>query len=210
MRTQTKETQEHLTPQKALEILMEGNKRFVNNLKANRDLLKQVNETSTGQFPFAAVLSCIDSRTSAELIFDQGLGDIFSIRIAGNCVNEDILGSMEFACKVAGSKLILVLGHTKCGAIKGACDDVRMGNLTALLNKIRPAVDDTTTNGARNSSNSAFVEDVAVRNVQLAVQQIPERSPIIKEMVAKGELIITGALYDVSTGQVETVPQLTA
>ena len=210
MRTQTKDTQEHLTPQKALEILMEGNKRFVNNLKANRDLLKQVNETSTGQFPFAAVLSCIDSRTSAELIFDQGLGDIFSIRIAGNCVNEDILGSMEFACKVAGSKLILVLGHTKCGAIKGACDDVRMGNLTALLNKIRPAVDDTTTNGARNSSNSAFVEDVAVRNVQLAVQQIPERSPIIKEMVAKGELIITGALYDVSTGQVETVPQPTA
>lgn len=210
MRTQTKETQEHLTPQKALEILMEGNKRFVNNLKANRDLLKQVNETSTGQFPFAAVLSCIDSRTSAELIFDQGLGDIFSIRIAGNCVNEDILGSMEFACKVAGSKLILVLGHTKCGAIKGACDDVRMGNLTALLNKIRPAVDDTTTIGERNSSNSAFVEDVAVRNVQLAVQQIPERSPIIKEMVAKGDLMITGALYDVSTGQVETVPQLTA
>ena len=210
MRTQTKETQDHLTPQKALDILMEGNKRFVNNLKANRDLLKQVNETSAGQFPFAAVLSCIDSRTSAELIFDQGLGDIFSIRIAGNCVNEDILGSMEFACKVAGSKLILVLGHTKCGAIKGACDDVRMGNLTALLNKIRPAVDDTTTKGERNSSNDAFVEDVALRNVQLAVQQIPERSPIIKEMVAKGDLMITGALYDVSTGQVETVPQPTS
>ncbi|QQR86786.1 MAG: carbonic anhydrase [Flavobacteriales bacterium] len=210
MRTQTKETQDHLTPQKALEILMEGNKRFVNNLKANRDLLKQVNETSTGQFPFAAVLSCIDSRTSAELIFDQGLGDIFSIRIAGNCVNEDILGSMEFACKVAGSKLILVLGHTKCGAIKGACDDVRMGNLTALLNKLRPAVDDTTTNGARNSSNETFVEDVALRNVQLAVQQIPERSPIIKEMMDKGEIIIAGALYDVSTGQVETVQPLHA
>lgn len=210
MRTQTKETQDHLTPQKALNILLEGNKRFVNNLKANRDLLKQVNETSAGQFPFAAVLSCIDSRTSAELIFDQGLGDIFSIRIAGNCVNEDILGSMEFACKVAGSKLILVLGHTKCGAIKGACDDVRMGNLTALLNKIRPAVDDTTTKGERNSSNDAFVEDVALRNVQLAVQQIPERSPIIKEMVAKGDLMITGALYNVSTGQVETVPQPTS
>ncbi|HRT54967.1 MAG TPA: carbonic anhydrase, partial [Flavobacteriales bacterium] len=127
MRTHTRETQEHLTPQKALEILIEGNGRFVNNLKANRDLLKQVNETSAGQFPFAAVLSCIDSRTSAELIFDQGLGDIFSIRIAGNCINEDILGSMEFACKVAGSKLILVLGHTGCGAVKGACDDVRMG-----------------------------------------------------------------------------------
>ena len=125
-------------------------------------------------------------------------------------MNEDILGSMEFACKVAGSKLILVLGHTKCGAIKGACDDVRMGNLTALLNKIRPAVDDTTTKGERNSSNDAFVEDVALRNVQLAVQQIPERSPIIKEMVAKGDLMITGALYNVSTGQVETVPQPTS
>lgn len=210
MRTQTKETQDHLTPQKALEILMEGNKRFVNNLKANRDLLKQVNETSAGQFPFAAVLSCIDSRTSAELIFDQGLGDIFSIRIAGNCVNEDILGSMEFACKVAGSKLILVLGHTKCGAIKGACDDVRMGNLTALLNKLRPAVDDTNTKGARNSSNATFVEDVALRNVQLAVQQIPERSPIIKEMADKGEIIIAGALYDVSTGQVMPVEPLAA
>jgi carbonic anhydrase len=210
MRTQTQETQHHLTPQKALEILIEGNKRFVNNLKANRDLLKQVNETSTGQFPFAAVLSCIDSRTSAELIFDQGLGDIFSIRIAGNCVNEDILGSMEFACKVAGSKLILVLGHSKCGAIKGACDDVRMGNLTALLNKLRPAVDDTSTTGARNSTNTDFVEDVALRNVQLAVQQIPERSPIIKEMIDRGEIIIAGAMYDVTTGQVEMVEPIAA
>jgi carbonic anhydrase len=205
MRTQTKETQEHLTPQRALEILMEGNKRFVNNLKANRDLLKQVNETSTGQFPFAAVLSCIDSRTSAELVFDQGLGDIFSIRIAGNCVNEDILGSMEFACKVAGSKLILVLGHSKCGAIKGACDDVRMGNLTALLTKLRPAVDDTTTAGARNSTNAEFVEDVALRNVQLAMEQIPQRSPILKEMLEKNEIDIVGAMYDVETGQVELV-----
>lgn len=208
MRTQTKETQDHLTPQKALEILIEGNKRFVNNLKANRDFLKQVNETSTGQFPFAAVLSCIDSRTSAELIFDQGLGDIFSIRIAGNCVNEDILGSMEFACKAAGSKLILVLGHTKCGAIKGACDDVRMGNLTALLNKLRPAVDDTSTPGPRNSTNSSFVEDVAMRNVQLAMQQIPERSPILKEMIDKKEIMLAGAMYDVGTGQVELVPTI--
>lgn len=206
MRTQTKETQEHLTPKKALDILLDGNKRFVNNLKANRDLLKQVNETSDGQFPFAAVLSCIDSRTSAELVFDQGLGDIFSIRIAGNCVNEDILGSMEFACKVAGSKLILVLGHSKCGAIKGACDDVRMGNLTALLTKLRPAVDDTTTTGKRNSSNPAFVEDVALRNVQLAMKQIPERSPILKEMEEKGAIMIVGAMYDVETGQVELVP----
>jgi carbonic anhydrase len=205
MRTQTKETQGHLTPQRALDILLEGNKRFVNNLKANRDLLKQVNETSTGQFPFAAVLSCIDSRTSAELVFDQGLGDIFSIRIAGNCVNEDILGSMEFACKVAGSKLILILGHSKCGAIKGACDDVRMGNLTALLTKLRPAVDDTATSGTRNSGNAAFVEDVALRNVQLAMEQITQRSPILKEMVENGEIMIAGAMYDVENGQVELV-----
>jgi carbonic anhydrase len=188
-----------------LDILLEGNKRFVNNLKANRDLLKQVNETSTGQFPFAAVLSCIDSRTSAELVFDQGLGDIFSIRIAGNCVNEDILGSMEFACKVAGSKLILILGHSKCGAIKGACDDVRMGNLTALLTKLRPAVDDTATSGTRNSGNAAFVEDVALRNVQLAMEQITQRSPILKEMVENGEIMIAGAMYDVENGQVELV-----
>ena len=210
MRTQTKETQEHLSPQRALDILLEGNKRFVNNLKANRDLLKQVNETSTGQFPFAAVLSCIDSRTSAELVFDQGLGDIFSIRIAGNCVNEDILGSMEFACKVAGSKLVLVLGHSKCGAIKGACDDVRMGNLTALLTKLRPAVDDTTTTGERKSTNAEFVEDVALRNVQLAMEQIPQRSPILKEMLEKGEIDIVGAMYDVETGQVEVVRSVAA
>lgn len=202
MRTQTKETQEKLTPAKALEILIEGNKRFVNNLKANRDLLKQVNETSEGQHPFAIILSCIDSRTSAELIFDQGLGDVFSVRIAGNCVNEDILGSMEFACKFAGAKLIVVLGHTRCGAVKGACDDVRIGNLTTLLNKIRPAVDDTHVPGERNSTNPDFVEAVAERNVQLAVEQITERSPVLKEMVAAGSVGIVGGIYDVSTGSV--------
>src|ERR1041384_4207081 len=136
MRSHTKETQDSLTPELALEILKEGNERFVNNIKAHRNLLQQVNETSTGQFPFAAILSCIDSRTSAELIFDQGLGDIFSIRIAGNILNEDILGSMEYATKVAGSKIILVLGHTKCGAIAGACNHVELGNLTGLLKKI--------------------------------------------------------------------------
>ncbi len=202
MRTQTKETQEQLTPAKALEILTEGNKRFVNNLKANRDLLKQVNETSEGQHPFAVILSCIDSRTSAELVFDQGLGDIFSVRIAGNCLNEDILGSMEFACKFAGAKLIVVLGHTRCGAVKGACDDVRIGNLTTLLNKIRPAVDDTHVPGERNSSNTAFVEAVAERNVQLAVEQITERSPVLKEMFAAGSIGIVGGVYDVSLGSV--------
>ncbi len=205
MRTQTKETQTNLTPAKAIEILMEGNKRFINNLKANRDLLQQMNDTSEGQHPFAVILSCIDSRTSAELIFDQGLGDIFSVRIAGNCVNEDILGSMEFACKVAGAKLIVVLGHTACGAVKGACDDVRMGNLTTLLNKIRPAVDDTKTSGERKSSNTAFVEDVAVRNVVLALDSIPQRSPILKEMIDSKTIGIVGGIYDVSTGKVDLI-----
>ena len=131
------------------------------------------------------------------------MGDIFSVRIAGNCVNEDILGSMEFACKVAGAKLVLVLGHTRCGAVKGACDDVRMGNLTVLLNKIRPAVDDTHVTGERNSSNSEFVESVALRNVELAVEQISERSPILKEMQASGEIAIVGGIYDVQTGVVQ-------
>ena len=203
MRTQTKETQANLTPAKAIEILVEGNKRFINNLKANRDLLQQMNDTSEGQHPFAVILSCIDSRTSAELIFDQGLGDIFSVRIAGNCVNEDILGSMEFACKVAGAKVIVVLGHTACGAVKGACDDVRMGNLTTLLNKIRPAVDDTKTSGERKSSNTAFVEDVANRNVELGVEAISARSPILKEMIDSGAIGIVGGIYDVGTGVVE-------
>ena len=207
MRTQTKETQTDLTPDTALTILKQGNERFVNNLKANRDLLKQVNETSDGQHPFAVILSCIDSRTSAELIFDQGLGDIFSVRIAGNCVNEDILGSMEFACKVVGVKLIVVLGHSRCGAVKGACDDVRMGNLTALLNKIRPAVDDIRGTGTGNGSDPEFVERVAGRNVELAMEQIAQRSPILKEMLGAGDIGIVGGIYDVQTGVVEfTVP----
>ena len=205
MHAHTRQTQAQLTPAAALALLKEGNGRFVNNLRANRNLLRQVNETSDGQFPFAVVLSCIDSRVSAELVFDQGLGDIFSVRIAGNCVNEDILGSMEFACKVAGAKLIVVLGHSKCGAVKGACDDVRMGNLTALLNKIRPAVDDTKAAGARNSGNSEFVEAVAHRNVELALEQILERSPILKEMLAADEIGIVGGMYDVSTGEVDLI-----
>ena len=161
MKTLTKEMQTAITPLMALELLKDGNKRFVNNLKVNRNLLQQANETSDGQHPFAIILSCIDSRTSAELIFDQGLGDVFSVRIAGNIINEDILGSMEFGCKVAGSKIIVVLGHTKCGAVKGACDHVEMGNLTALLSKIRPAVDDEeTVTQNRNSSNTEFVEKI--------------------------------------------------
>ncbi len=204
MKTLTKEMQEAISPSRALELLVDGNKRFVNNLKVNRNLLQQANETSDGQHPFAIILSCIDSRTSAELIFDQGLGDIFSVRIAGNIINEDILGSMEFACKVAGSKIIVVLGHTKCGAVKGACDHVEMGNLTALLTKIRPAVDDElTTTENRNSGNSDFVEKVATINVKRMVHEITERSPILKEMISGGQIGIVGGTHDIATGEVK-------
>ena len=204
MRTHNKESQSTITPQMALDILKDGNKRFVSNLKLNRNLLQQVNETQDGQWPFAVVLSCIDSRTSAELIFDQGLGDVFSVRIAGNIVNEDILGSMEFACKVAGSKLIVVLGHTKCGAVKGACDHVEMGNLTALLSKIRPAVDDEMiTKAERNSKNGKFVENVATINVRRTVNAVMERSHILHEMIENGEIGICGAMYNVESGVVD-------
>ena len=204
MKTLTKEIQDSITPIMALELLKAGNQRFTNNLKVNRNLLQQANETSDGQHPFAVILSCIDSRTSAELIFDQGLGDVFSVRIAGNIVNEDILGSMEFACKVAGAKIIVVLGHTKCGAVKGACDHVEMGNLTALLSKIRPAVDDeTTVKENRNSGNGEFVEKVASINVKRTVRSIMERSPILKEMIDNGSIGIVGGNYDVTSGEVE-------
>lgn len=204
MKTLTKEMQSAITPSKALELLKDGNKRFVSNLKVNRNLLQQANETSDGQHPFAVILSCIDSRTSAELIFDQGLGDIFSVRIAGNIINEDILGSMEFGCKVAGSKMIVVLGHTKCGAVKGACDHVEMGNLTALLTKIRPAVDDeTSTTENRNSNNPVFVENVATINVKRTVKSIMERSPILKELIESGQIGIIGGTHNIATGEVE-------
>lgn len=203
MKTLNKEIQDSITPTMAIEILKEGNKRFVNNLKVNRNLLQQANETSDGQHPFAVILSCIDSRTSAELIFDQGLGDVFSVRIAGNIINEDILGSMEFACKVAGSKIIVVLGHTKCGAIKGACDHVEMGNLTALLSKIQPAVyDEKSETENRSSSNGEFVEKVATINVKRTVHAIMERSPILKEMIESAEIGILGGTHDITTGLV--------
>ena len=203
MKTLTKELQDEITPAMALEILKKGNDRFINNLKANRNLLQQANETSDGQHPFAVILSCIDSRTSAELIFDQGLGDVFSIRIAGNIINEDILGSMEFGCKAAGAKIIVVLGHTKCGAVKGACDHVEMGNLTALLSKIQPAVfDENTVTENRNSNNMDFVEKVAAINVKRSVHSITERSTILKEMVEKGEISIIGGNHDITTGVV--------
>lgn len=205
MKAHTKETQSTITPEKSLQFLKEGNQRFQENLKAHRNLLEQVNDTSEGQFPFATILSCIDSRVSAELVFDQGLGDIFSIRIAGNFVNEDILGSMEFACKLAGTKLIVVLGHTSCGAIKGACDYARMGNLTALIRKIEPAVDavkEPKEKSLRTSKNIAFVDKVAEENVHLTIERIRDKSKILSDMETYGEIKIIGGMYDISTGSV--------
>ncbi|MFI2741521.1 carbonic anhydrase family protein [Zhouia sp. PK063] len=205
MKAHTKETQATMTPEKSLQFLKEGNIRFQNNLKANRNLIEQVTATRDGQFPFAIILSCIDSRVPAELVFDQGVGDIFSVRVAGNFINEDILGSMEFACKLAGTKLILVLGHTSCGAIKGACDDVKLGNLTKLVAKIRPAVEATPEpedTSLRNSKNIDFVNKVAEKNVYLSLDNIRKESPILKEMEDNNEIMIVGAMYDVATGEV--------
>jgi len=203
MKTLTKELQAAITPAMALDLLKEGNKRFVNNLKVNRNLLQQANETSDGQHPFAVILSCIDSRTSVELIFDQGLGDVLSVRIAGNIINEDILGSMEFGCKMLGAKIIVVLGHSKCGAVKGACDHLEMGNLTALLSKIQPAVyAEKTITENRNSDNEEFVEKVAAINVRKTAHAIMERSPILNEMILNGAVEIIGGNHDIASGEV--------
>jgi len=202
---QTREMQKSLTSDRVLELLKEGNKRFIYNLQANRNTLEQVNVTQEGQFPMAIILSCIDSRTSVELIFDQGLGDIFSTRIAGNIINDDVLGCMEFACKLAGSKLIMVLGHSHCGAIKGACSDVRLDHLTGLLDKIKPAVESVRAHEPVGISQDAstFVQKVAERNVQLVVDRICEESPVLEAMAEKGEIGIVGAMYDIETGKVE-------
>ncbi|RAI98637.1 carbonic anhydrase [Chitinophaga skermanii] len=203
MQAYNKTTQGNLTPDQVLEVLQDGNKRFVNNLRINRNLLQQVNETRDGQWPIAAIVSCMDSRTSAELIFDLGLGDIFSIRLAGNVISEYVLGSLEYACSVAGSKFIVVLGHTKCGAIKGACDHIEMGNLTALLSEITPSVAaEKEHQDNRNSTNESFVDAVANIHVDRSVKTIMERSPILKDLIEKGTIGIIGAMYDVVTGQV--------
>jgi carbonic anhydrase len=202
MRTLTKELQDKITPSLALKLLQQGNNRFVNNLKVNRNLLQQMNDTMDGQHPFAVILSCIDSRTSAELIFDQGLGDVFSIRIAGNILNEDILGSMEFACKVAGAKIIVVLGHTKCGAIQGACNHVKMGNLTGLLDKIKPAIEDTPQTAENEIGTYSYVDEVAGSNVNYVMDEIPKRSDILDEMLNAGQIAIVGGMYDIETGLV--------
>lgn len=203
METLNKDIQQKMTPQDALQRLLDGNQRFITKQNASRDLLQQVNETSAGQFPFAAVLGCIDSRVPVEVVFDQGVGDIFSARVAGNIVNEDILGSLEYACKVAGSKLILVLGHTKCGAVTAACKNVELGNITALLSKIKPAVDFVIKKDTEVNDNS--IEQVSLQNIKQSITNIKAQSAILKEMEANGDILIKGAVYDVANGKVNVV-----
>lgn len=202
--TQNKESQMAITPQSAVQLLKEGNLRFREQRFLERDFQFQVNTTATGQYPFAAIVSCIDSRIPTEIVFDQGIGDIFNARIAGNFINEDILGSLEFACKLAGSKLIVIMGHTSCGAVKGACDDAKLGNLTQMLGKIKPAIEitKTETGEQRNSGNIDFVNRVAVANVKLTIDAIRLRSAVLNEMEENGEIGIVGAMYDVKTGSV--------
>lgn len=208
MRAHTAESQATVTPDKALQFLREGNQRFLNNLKLNRNLLEQVNDTREGQWPFACILSCIDSRTSAELIFDQGLGDVFSIRIAGNFANQDILGSMEFACRVAGSKLVVVLGHTKCGALKGGIDAEKveglgLDNLSHLVNHFDNCVKAVIEPGEeRSSGNASLLEKVTFQNVRQTLEDIRHQSASLRDMEKQGEIKIVGAVYDVETGEV--------
>jgi len=202
MLTQTSESQSKLNPLDVLNILKEGNKRFVQNNLISRELLTQVRETSTGQFPLAVVISCIDSRVPTELIFDQGIGDVFCIRVAGNVISKDVLGSVEFACKIAGVKLIVVMGHTSCGAVKGACNDVELGNLTGLLNKIKPAIS-IVSNREEAVDKSRFVDEVAFENVQISLKTILRDSPIVNEMVKNNEVECARGMYSVETGEVE-------
>lgn len=210
MKTHTKEFQENLSPQLAFEILEEGNKRFINNLKMNRNLMQQLDDTQHDQYPFAVALSCMDSRTSVELIFDQGLGEIFSIRVAGNIVNDDIVGSMEYACQVAGAKLIVVLGHTKCGAIKGACDHVEMGNLTGLLEKIKPSIEKTIQHKETTAHNTIYAEKVAYANVLNSIEEIIERSSILRSLFREGKIGIAGGMYSVENGRVHFTKKMFA
>ena len=200
--TMTRAVQAGITPDGAITILKAGNQRFLANKPLLHNLRRRVTQTALGQFPFASVLSCIDSRAAPEVVFDQSVGDIFTARVAGNIVNEDILGSLEYTAKVAGSRLIVVLGHSNCGAIKGACDGVRMGNLTSLLDKISPAVAAVRTEGERSSKNHQFVDDVSEMNVQLVIQTIREKSPVLKDLEDNGKIRIVGALYDTANGKV--------
>lgn len=195
---------EELTPNDALTILMDGNTRFVNGISKNKDFLSRVEETGNQQKPYAAILSCMDSRAPVEILFDQGIGDVFSVRIAGNVVSENVLGSLEYAAGVSGSKLIMVMGHTNCGAVKGACDHVEFGNLTGLLNKIQPAVSaGNAGDGEKNSKNDAFVEDVTRINIQNSINSILQQSEVIRNLTEEGKIRLVGAVYNVSKGTVE-------
>ena len=205
MPTQTAESQSKLSPKEAIQLLKEGNKRFISREMRERDLLAQVKETSKGQFPFACVVGCIDSRVPVSAIFDQGIGSLFVATVAGNIINEDILGSLEFGCAAAGSKAIVVLGHTSCGAVKGACDGVELGNLTSLLSKINASVKETIEPNdptMRNSSNLQFVNEVAKNNVLQSVENIRVKSNVLRRLEEEGKITIAGAMYDVSTGEV--------
>ena len=202
MRAFTKTDQDQISPTDALTLLKKGNERFLTNQAVGRNLLDQVSDTQSGQYPFACVLGCIDSRVPSELVFDQGIGDIFNVRIAGNFVNTDILGSMEFACQVAGSKLIVVLGHTSCGAIKGACDRVELGNLTSLLKNFDPVLDSVAYEGDRSSKNKEFVDRVTEKNVHDTVPNIKKESTVLSTLFEAGEIDIVGAIYDVGSGKV--------
>lgn len=197
MSTITKEIQDGISPDRAIEMLKEGNQRFLNKNETERDLHIQVNQTSGGQFPYAAVLSCIDSRVPVELTFDQGIGDIFSARVAGNIINEDILGSIEYACGVAGSKAILVLGHTKCGAVTAACQGVELGNITALLSKVKPAIKEV-----QERTGQLEVEEVTKSNVNQSIQEIREKSALLADLEKEGKIKIVGAVYHVEDGRV--------
>jgi carbonic anhydrase len=206
-----RETRESMTPQTALTLLKEGNKRFISNLRINRDHLDMVNITAEKQFPFAAILSCSDSRTAAEFVFDQGLGDIFSIRLAGNIASRNAVGSMEYACKHLGSKLIVVLGHTNCGAVRAACADFRLDNLNDLLDHIRLAIlTETKTKKDRNVENKAFVKSVTHQNVLHSIEVVLERSAILREMMRAGAIDIMGGVHDLETGKVQFLEKETA
>lgn len=209
MKSRTKEKLETITPSKALNYLKEGNERFVKNLKFNRDLKAQVDNYRDSQYPFAIVLSCMDSRTTTEHIFDQGLGDVFVLRVAGNVINDDMIGSMEYACGVVGSKLIMVLGHSKCGAVKGACADVELGKLTQLLAKL----DDSVANVESKmptvaKTDAAFVEAVAHHNVLSSLDDILSKSELLSDLYNKGTIGLAGAYYDIETGKVEFMKEM--
>jgi carbonic anhydrase len=204
----TKESQAAMTPEGALAELRAGNARFVTGKTQVRNLPAKVRATAAGQYPFAVILSCLDSRQPTEMVFDQGIGDVFCARVAGNVLTEDILGSMEFGCKVSGAKLIAVIGHSNCGAIKGAVDDVRLDHLTGLLAKIKPAAAQVPDNGQpRTSKNDEFVQKVAEANVRLVMQQIREQSAILREMIDTGKIVLVGGMYDLSTGEVHFFPR---